>query len=763
MAFDSSETKLSPQVASLLDRLRGKIRRYVWLEGIAVAVAWLGIAFWISLLVDQPWVLESPPQARAAVLVGVGLVLLYILFRLIFRRALTPLSRHSMAVVLERRFKHFDDSLLTAVELTDHPPADQRYGQEMLASTLETAQERARDVELNKVFDSRPLVRSIAAATLLVISVAAFALLLPEPFGVWMRRNLLLSEERCPRDTQLELDGFKDGAIKIARGSDLAVLVKAHAQPPKIIPRTVEIRYRTDEGFRERRPMERDGVADPRKDKFQLYSHTFQGVLTPIRFDVVGGDDRLRNLRIDVVDRPTLIETVLHCVYPAYMQREPRDLPVTGVVQLPEGARITLRAKANKDLVRAQIDQPLSDSASSDAGPPRRVLSWPKDGVGPRAFELPLGELRQDVTLRIKLSDTDGIESDPIRLAIGMTADQSPRVDVQLRGIGTAVTPRVRIPVRGELADDYGLAEAWFEYAIDEAGETRRHFLTRQPRGRAGLKLRDQDDEAFDVRDSLLGEEGDVVELKPGQKLLLAVKTSDSYALADAPHEGSSQRFLLDVVTPEQLRTILESKELNLRRRFESILEEATGSRDALGELELGLTASPVVGPAGGEEAASDQEPSPHDRDALGVQRALQNSRKNAQETLGVATSFEDIRDELVNNRVDTEELKSRLTESIAKPLRHIGEDMFPELERRLETLQSKLTEREKAEVARAAAVEQADAILVEMQQVLSKMLELETFNEALAMLRSILESQEKLNALTDEVRKQKARELLQD
>ena len=47
---------------------------------------------------------------------------------------------------------------------------------------------------------------------------------------------------------------------------------------------------------------------------------------------------------------------------------------------------------------------------------------------------------------------------------------------------------------------------------------------------------------------------------------------------------------------------------------------------------------------------------------------------------------------------------------------------------------------------ARTKAVQQADAILVEMKQVLDKMLELETFNEALDLLRAIIKSQEKMN-----------------
>ncbi len=81
--------------------------------------------------------------------------------------------------------------------------------------------------------------------------------------------------------------------------------------------------------------MSREGTADPAKEAFQEYSHTFRGVLEPIRFDVVGGDASVRDLRIEVVDSPTIVRMVLDCRFPDYMDRPPARLPVTGVKGTP--------------------------------------------------------------------------------------------------------------------------------------------------------------------------------------------------------------------------------------------------------------------------------------------------------------------------------------------------------------------------------------------------------------------------------------------
>ncbi|MGE0608533.1 MAG: hypothetical protein AB7O62_15665 [Pirellulales bacterium] len=765
MATDTQNPRLplTPDVAGLLQALRGRIRAYVWIEGIALLVAAAGAAFWITLLMDQPWALELPRGARMAVLGLATAAGLYLIYRFILRRAFVHLGNRSMALLLERRFSRLGDSLLTAVELSDHNAQLDGVSPEMLAHTYGEAQASVGEIQLSQVFDYRPLGRAMLAAVVLAGSVAAYAALQPNYFGIWLRRNILLSEELWPRYTRLLVEGFDEhGRAKIARGADFPIVVKADTA--KQIPEQVQIRYRYDEGARGSEIMVQDGIAQPGVDPFQQFSYSFQGVLSPIRLDVLGGDDRKNNLRIEVVDSPTVTEMTLLVTYPAYMRRAQRSLPVTGVMQLPEGTVAVLHAKTNKDIVQVDVQAPPDEEAAATAV----TTLHPSETSDARAFEFSLGELRADRTLLFSLLDLDGIRNrEPIRLSIGISPDKVPQVAVQLRGIGSAITPMARLPAGGVMTDDYGIDAAWFEYVVDES-EPGRLPLTAAPRGRDDIAFGDAGDEALDVRDQLVDGEGQRLTLQPGQKLQVAVRAEDAYSLGAAPHVGSSQRFLLDVVTPDQLRTLLESRELNLRQRFEIILDEVTESSDMLIRLDFS-PAAPAEKPA--DDAPESADPTDDDvappansaeLTALRVERTLQNSRKNAQETVGVAASFEEITAELVNNRVDTEELKLRLTEGISRPLRHIGEEMFPELERRLEILK-KATEEAPQNAARASARQQADAILAEMRQVLAKMVELETFNEALAMLRSIIESQDKINGLTEELRKQKAKALLDD
>ena len=59
--------------------------------------------------------------------------------------------------------------------------------------------------------------------------------------------------------------------------------------------------------------MDRRGVARGPEDRFQEYAYTFRSMLADVRFDVVGGDDRVDDLRIQVVDSPTISQMTLDC------------------------------------------------------------------------------------------------------------------------------------------------------------------------------------------------------------------------------------------------------------------------------------------------------------------------------------------------------------------------------------------------------------------------------------------------------------------
>lgn len=752
--------QLALTIRGLLTSLRRRIRRYVWLEGLAATVAALALAFWTVLGID--WFFEPSPLVRQ-VLLGAGLAAgLAVLFRLTLRRLWVALSDRSMALLLERRFRDFDESLLTAVELSerDEPLAD--HGRQMLTHTCEAAGTRALQVNVSDVLNTAPLWRAAAAAVVLLLSIAALAVAAPGVFAFGVRRLATITNEPWPRSTHLRIEGFDNEARErvVARGTDLEILVQAETAPPLVVPQVVEVRYQPDDGKRLRKNMVREGFAVPGEDEFQDYRFTFPSVLSNTAFEIVGGDARLRGLRIRVVDSPS-ISMMLHCEYPEYMHRAPAEIPGAGIVPLPIGTRVTVRAHATKDLVRAQVDYLVNKS---------EAVSQKLRLASPREFDFTLEQLDSDKLLSFTLLDSDQIQNrTPVQLSLAAVVDEPPQVQARLEGIGSAITPQARLPLAGEVKDDYGISRAWIEYVVDENDPSERPFADK-PAERSELTVA----ETFEA-----GELG----LKPGQKLLLGAKAADNRRLPETladhqPNVASGERFLLDIVTPEQLRAMLESRELNLRQRFETILQEVTDSRELLTELETLAAAPAETATEGDKQSEGDKQTEgaePEDegaepdsperrisRNRLRVQRARQNSQKNAEETRGVAVAFDGIRAELINNRVDTEELRIRLKDQIAEPLKRLVDARFVELEQRLTALEKGIADPSWGDMQQAALTE-FDAILIEMQQVRDKMLEMESFNEAIELLREIIAAQQDLSEKTKQQRRKRIRSLLED
>ncbi len=753
--------QLTPAVRTVLGALRGRIRWYVWVEGLTMAAAWLGAAFWLSLGID--WFFEPPAAVRGVLLGAIGLGLLSVLFYLIGRRAFVRLSDSNMATLLERRFPQLDDGLLTAVLLTGHETDPEECNPVMLARTCREASNRIGGIRLGEVFNPAPLMRSSIAAVLLLASVAAFVAFLPAASGVWARRALLFRDELWPRKSCLTVEGFvcpepdrcDNGVVKVARGADFELIAKADTSY-EIIPKTVQIRYRTR--GRKNKTMSREGTADPAKDPFQVYSYAIRGILTPIRFDLIGGDARIRNLQIEVVDSPTVAEMWLDCEYPPYTERLPRTLPVSGVMQVPQGTKVTIRARANKEITGVQIDTVTEEDLQ-----PAKVLEW-KSPV--RDFRHTIPSLDRDTTLLFTLSDTDGITArEPVRLSLVTVVDAAPEVSARLDGIGQAITPVATIPVVGRITDDWAVADVWFETMINDEKPARHPVAYPRVTASTGKPPDLPPDTALEV---------DRLGLVPGQKLLVSVKASDYYNLGEdkRPNVGASERWLLDVVTAEQLRAMLEARELVLRQRLEAILEEVTETRDLLLRLDFGdkkvdnNKEGGVGGEPGDEPGDEPEAVSPMQqlsRRTLRVQRALTNARKTTHETQGVADAFDNIRKQLINNRIDTEELKIRLAEGIVAPLNRIAGEMFPELERRLVGLQKILDDKQLGPQQAELARQQADEILLAMRKVLDRIIELEDFNEAVELLRTIIKLQGQLDEQTKQRHKQKLRELLED
>ena len=734
-------------------RLRWLVRAYVCLDGLAAVVLVLGVAFWLGLGID--WAFEPSPLVRAVLWGLVGLAACYVAVRYLLGPLSARLSNTNIALLLERNFPELNQSVITTVEAADRRRATPVGNQKLLRNTSDEASTVLRGLKLRQIFQFRPLLWKSGLALALMSSIGAFAALQTDAFGFWVQR-MKLGEQPWPRQVELSVAGFTevDGeqVVNVARDDDFELEVMASIRDSHVAPEQVEIRYRLADGRRGRDSMTRIGAALPGRDDGQLYRYQFKKVSADLRFDIVGGDARLRNLQLRIVERPQIFRMVLECEFPEYLGRAAQTVPVSGRVELPEGTQAVCRLEANKPLQSVRVYDPAQQSD----------LLTKLDVDNDRQVSFPVSVGQEDRVLLVTMHDTDGVENrEPYRVVISSLLDLPPEVSVQLRGIGSAITPQAKIPFAGNVTDEYGLQAAWFAYQISKGQadkeQTNKELpkqrpLEKQPQG--ARKLREIG--VFDLAVTDPETKRPVVALKPGQQLTLSVKARDAYDLIqeeisekgtdEKGHVSSSQRFMLDVVTNSELRALLEKKELTLRQRFESIYEKMTGTRQLLDRI----------------NSTPDPKES-QERDRLRLSGAQQNVVQLSHETLGVADGFEAIVGELINNRVDSEELTQRLQTGIADPLREIASELMPQLEKQLQELQVAANGQKPLEKLLAKTKSQGDVVLDAMQQVLDRMLELESYNELVELLRGIVADHQEVQQETKKKRRAKLRSLLED
>ncbi|MEZ6070964.1 MAG: hypothetical protein R3C10_11990 [Pirellulales bacterium] len=584
-----------------------------------------------------------------------------------------------------------------------------------------------------------PLLKAVTVAGFLAVSVFGFSLAAPDALGVWVRRNVLLDDAPWPRKTRLTTAGFQDGMIKVARGTDYQLQV--FADTTGIVPAIVEVRYQSERGGRGRAKMIREGDVLSTGADEQKYIYTFQSMLASTQLTVAGGDARIRDLTIEVVDSPQLTSIDMGCDYPDYLDRRNETLSVAGAITVPRGTALTLDADANKPLVQVKL------ARSTPNGEPTEQSIDLADSA-PSRLHVDLGIVDSDQSIELTLSDSDGITSrKATELVIRVEDDAPPRVKVRPHGVGTAITSMALIPLRGTIEDDHRLTAARIGYRIDS------EEWRNQPLGAAQLDdVLTEVDEQFDVA---------TLHLDPGKQLTLQVEAEDNRAIGDGPQSAASEPVRFEIVTRDDLMAMLESRELNLRRRLQALIDDVGRVRDSLAALETDV-AAPSASPQTKTTADANETFDAASLAGIRLHRAQQDSRKNAEETLGIANSIEAIREELIHNRVDSEETKERLTAGVANPLNHIARESFATLDVQYQQLQTDLEKHGEIGAPRPALA-QIDTIQREMRAVLARMLEMETFNELVDTLRELIETQDDVQTATQQLRRRSVLDLLGD
>jgi hypothetical protein len=783
MLKDESTTepfKIAASIRATLASLRGWIRVYILCETLAIVVIWLGVTFWCGFAVDYLPVLlganEMPQVARSLLLLGIAGGTGYLLYRYWLARWFVPFTDRSLALLLERKYQQFHDSLVTSVEW-ENRRVEPSLAADMLARSHDQAMASIGEVRLSTLFNLGPLVRNGLLALLCLGSVAVAYRQNPAGMRQAAERLYLLTDERWSRYAHIEMLGvevrrtaatpsltpvqlipFVNGVVKVPRGANITLKVQADAKRP-VVPKHCVLQYTTPDHDIGNATLKTQGRVQEHKQLYLCDSKPLAGILTSLDISVTGYDHRVAGYKIEVLDSPEIVAATMDVNFPEYMVDEQNSVRLPRLAEqvqpaghaFPFGTNLHFQFTSSKPLSR-HIIRVLDPLAEADKAVLKELVDEIEPSANKTGFDLDLVVPQQNRTLEISLIDTDGIASErPFRVVLNATADEAPRWELSLQGIGNMITPDARVPLVGRVTDDYGVAKSWL---LVQGGEQKQLFP-------ATLNKAGELEQAIDFRE--LRTTGTNLEIKPGVKLSFLAQANDSYNLSEQANLGSSERFPLEVVTTEQLLANLETREISLRRRFEQILEEMNDMRDSLLRVRPAAPATNNRDPSESVEPVEKQlspaELLSREKELrlLRVQRAVQQLRKSSQEVAGVAQAFDAIREELENNRVDTEERKTRLKTLIADPLHQLVKHEFVALEEQLNALEPLLEDAVAGPALAEKSVAQTNELIAQLDAILQKMLKLESYNEIIDLVRDLIREQQ---ALRDDTKRQQKKEL---
>ena len=794
-----ARTELPAELRTLIQKIRQRLRRYSVLSGLLGLIIAASLTFWATTGLDTGWFalqrLELPVGLRAALLAIMLVSALWLLFRSVILPLLRRIHDRDLALLLERRFPEFQDRLITAVEGTQELPLNGPLMSQMLTRTVSEAKHLAQRTQPEDVFNHQPLKQRGWIAGILMLSVAGIGATAPETLPRWWNAFVRCETVYHKRTTHLEVHVIQQpGDRRLPfhtesethfylhpRGNDLELelIVPDGLSPsdqPWVVPKRVRVDVRRSDGTTSRT------YVSPTSDR------TFRYMVTRLQEDVtielLAGDFRIPEpLIVQSVAPPDLDKITIQCNYPKYThwnQLRSTTLDITGSeISLPIGTHFRLEATSSKLLRSARIATDLFE-LSGDTESSHLDFRGGGDATGPSLlspdeqlikadFQLLLDDssktpvengkttvapqdnvltITPNTSLKFTLHDQDNVVSTrPLVFRVQGIKDRPPAIDIRTGGIDSAITRRAVIPFSGSVRDDYGLHATGFEFIVDDESNWRpRPFSSPFTKDTTEFILGEE------ATPTQLGAKPELFRVQPldlteGQTLSIALTATDGCTIG-VPNVTRGDPFVFRVVSNEEMLSLLYTREINLRRRFEEALREIQQVRDDLGFHEQ--MAKRI------ETAGDDAKP----EDRIGLTTCATRSgntlRRQTNELKSVLLGFDGIIRQLINNAVPPAQLSETMRDNIVIPLQEVVETDLPKADRAASRFRVAATSRQPSLALITESEKQVAQVITRLKQVLESIRNMAEFHEVLSDLRAVQEEQKRIQRDTKRLKRQR-------
>jgi hypothetical protein len=227
------------------------------------------------------------------------------------------------------------------------------------------------------------------------------------------------------------------------------------------------------------------------------------------------------------------------------------------------------------------------------------------------------------------------------------------------------------------------------------------------------------------------------LDLSEGQTLALAMVATDNCGIGEA-NITRGDPILFRIVSNEELLSLLYTREINLRRRFEEVIQQLQQVKeDLVFHKEIAVRV---------ETAASDQV-AVADRASLTncANRAGENLRRQNIELLSIIEGFTEVIDQLINNAIPPRQLAENMRSQIVQPLNQVTDSLLNQADRSVSQFRVNAIDGKPCSDAVSEAEQAVTVVIVRLQSILENVRDMAEFHEALRDLKAILEEQQRV------------------
>ncbi len=286
------------------------------------------------------------------------------------------------------------------------------------------------------------------------------------------------------------------------------------------------------------------------------YTHTFQNIQEPIRFQLEGAGFFSTTYTIAIANRPELSRLAVSIEYPKYINRKNEEILNAGNLDIPEGSVLQWKLNTNNA-------QNASILFSKDS------LLKPLQNTDNQYFTLKERFLESDA-YEIILANENSNNKDRIAYAINVIKDQYPQISVN--NFKDSVLYK-RVIVGGSIADDYGITEMKLHYQLldDKQNEIFKKSIPISV-------FRDQLQQSFFYNWSL-----DSIQLKAGYQLDYYLQVWDNDGVNGRKSTRSSTYSFL-VPTHDELITEIDKSRSQTEKQIEQNAKKANNLHEKVEE-----------------------------------------------------------------------------------------------------------------------------------------------------------------------------------